>query len=138
MADPLKIRIEAGKNTEELAKFVLDRLSDEELDQVEVDRDFERNAGTANEPFTIGVILTIAIGTEAVVAGFKAAQAISEAIKSYVEYRTKKLEQQKSSEPGETMQVYVLAGDPPPEINDLRGTRLVKVEVRNPGASVKN
>jgi hypothetical protein len=133
MADPLKIRIEAGGRTEELTQYVLEKLSNDQLDQIGVDREFERNAGTANEPITIGVILTIAIGTEAAVAGFKAAQAISEAIKSYIEYRTKKLEKEKSPQRDETMQVFVLSGDAPPEISGLHGTRLVKVEVRKDG-----
>jgi hypothetical protein len=132
MAEPLKIRIETGEQTEDLAQFVLNRIPDDQLDQIEVERVFERNAGTANEPITVGIILTIAIGTEAAVAGLKAVQAISEAIKSYLEYRTKKLgQEQSSSESPETMQVFILSGEPPKEIKALHGTRLVQVKVQN-------
>jgi hypothetical protein len=134
MEEPLEIRIEAGDQTEELTQYLLKDMPNEQLDTVDVDRIYERNAGTANEPVTVGVILTIAIGTEAGVAAFKAVQAIAEAVKQYIEYRTKKLEQEKTAaESPETMRVLVLRGNPPREITTLGGTRLVRVEVESKG-----
>lgn len=134
MEDTLEIRIEAGEQTGELAEYLLKDMPNEQLDTVDVERVYERNSGTANEPVTVGVILTIAISAEAAVAALKAVQAIAEAVKEYVEYRTKKLEREKTGgESPETMRVLVLRGDPPKQITALQGTQLVRVEVESRG-----
>jgi hypothetical protein len=130
MSEPLKIRLEAGDETEDLAKSILRGMPDEELDEVGVERVYDRSARTANEPITIGVVLTIAIGAEATVCGIKAIQSIAEAVKAYIELRTKKLEAEKAPAPvPENLQIVVLSGELPNEIRSIRGNRYLQVAI---------
>jgi hypothetical protein len=133
MTETLKIRLEAGNQTEDLAERILKEMPDDEIDEVEVERVFERNAETANEPITIGIVLSIAIGAEATVAAIKAIDSISEAIKAYIEYRTKKLEQNGAPDkPRETVNVLVLSGEAPKAISSIRGNQYLSVTVDRP------
>jgi hypothetical protein len=130
MIESLKVRFVAGEQTGDLATYVLNRLSDEELDTVEVQREYDRDPQTANEPITIGIVLTIAIGAEATVAGIKAVQSISEALKAYIEYRTKKLGQANLPElTSEKMQIVILDGAAPQAIKSLQGTDRLAITV---------
>ena len=53
------IEIRAEKDTEEIIKYILSTLNDEQLDQIEVDREYAYNEGLASEPVTTAVILTL-------------------------------------------------------------------------------
>ncbi len=134
-SQPLVLRFEAGAQTEDLAKYILNALPDEQLDEVEVERLLDPNAETANEPITLGIVLTIAVGAEATVAAIKAVQAISEAVKAYIEYRTKRLEAEAkppSAPPApapETIRVFIVSGEAPGELRALRGNQLLAVQV---------
>lgn len=54
------LELSAGDMTEELAAFITESLSDEEIDQIEVARSFKREENLVAEPVTIAVTMTIA------------------------------------------------------------------------------
>jgi hypothetical protein len=119
----LEIRIEAGDDTESLVQTVLKDLSDEEIDQLGVKREYAPVSGLASEPVTIAVIL---------VASLKAAAAVGSALAAYIKYKTEKLKKEAVSSPGSvqpapiTIQTSQAA---PSELKDLRSTEYVKVAV---------
>lgn len=52
--------LSAGNRTNELLKFVLSELSDDEVDAIEVQREVQRDAGLAREPVTTSAVLALA------------------------------------------------------------------------------
>src|SRR4051794_6591778 len=60
--------LSAGEHTEELARFITEGLSDDELDQVDVWRDIERRDDLAAEPLTVALLIGVG-GTVAVTVG---------------------------------------------------------------------
>lgn len=74
------VRIDAGEHTEELAKFIAQGLSDDELDLIDLERERNEVPGVAQEPITIALIIgakfaadagAAAVATAAVVAAGK-------------------------------------------------------------------
>lgn len=53
------LKLSAGKDTEDLAKFVFAELDDETLDEIEVEREHAPAHGLASEPVTVTLILTL-------------------------------------------------------------------------------
>lgn len=53
------ISISAGENTEDIIQYITQELSDEELDCIDVERDFEKVTGLASEPLTTTAIVTL-------------------------------------------------------------------------------
>jgi hypothetical protein len=62
--------------------------------------------------------------------GIKAIQSIAEAVKAYIELRTKRLEAEKAPPPvPENLQIVVVSGELPNEILSIRGNRYLQVGI---------
>lgn len=55
----MKYELEVGSETEECLQFVLNSLSDEQVDAIDVERNHEDLAGVASEPVTVYALLSI-------------------------------------------------------------------------------
>jgi hypothetical protein len=53
------LRIEAGQRTEEVVGFVLNNLSDEALDEVDIVREKAADEGLVSEPITVAAVITL-------------------------------------------------------------------------------
>ena len=54
-----KLSLKCGSETESLIRYITENLSDEQLDTIEVDREFNKVSGVGGEPLTITAILTL-------------------------------------------------------------------------------
>ena len=54
-----ELKLQAGEETEDLLKFILDDLPNETLDEIDVERTQARAHGLASEPITTAVVLTL-------------------------------------------------------------------------------
>jgi hypothetical protein len=61
-----KIEIRMGKETESVINYILSDFNDEQLDQIDVEREYADNEGLASEPVTTVVVLTLS--TTAIIA----------------------------------------------------------------------
>lgn len=123
MTSSLEIRIEAGDDTESLLQTVLKDLSDEEIDQVGVKREYAPVSGLASEPVTIAVIL---------LASLKAATALGPAFAAYIAYKTEKLKKEAAQSSGSVQPAPIIIKTSqvaPSALKNLRGTEYVKVVV---------
>ena len=83
----MTIYVSSGEATESVLKSILERLTDADLDEVEIKREFSRAEGFASEPVTISVVI---------VASAKAIAALASAITAYLTYRAQKLKADQS------------------------------------------
>lgn len=123
MTSSVEIRIEAGDNTESLLQTVLKDLSDEEIDQLGVKREYAPVSGLASEPVTIAVIL---------LASLKAATALGSALAAYIAYKTEKLKKETAPSPGSVQPTPIViktSQEAPSVLKNLRSTEYVKVVV---------
>lgn len=54
-----KLSLKCGTETELLLRFITENLTDEQLDEVEVVREFDKVSGVGGEPLTVTAILTL-------------------------------------------------------------------------------
>ena len=54
----MEIEVKAGNDTEDLLAFITSNLSDDELDAIDIKRQFEEVEGLATEPVTIVAVIT--------------------------------------------------------------------------------
>lgn len=123
MTSSLEIRIEAGDDTESLLQTVLKDLSDEEIDQLGVKREYAPVSGLASEPVTIAVIL---------VASLKAATALGTALAAYIAYKTEKLKKEAAPSSGAAELTPIVIKTPqaaPLSLKNLQSTAYVRVVV---------
>src|SRR5579863_2707723 len=57
-----KLRLEFGKDTEKLIQDVLKNLTVEQLDAIDLRREYDKSTDFAGEPLTIAAVVTISIG----------------------------------------------------------------------------
>jgi len=94
--------MDAADLTDDLAVFITQALSDEELDEIGVTRELDKDAKVASEAITIAVALTfatkVAVGGGIAVAAPKLFDSVVRLIGKYLDYRVelKKLEIQAS------------------------------------------
>jgi hypothetical protein len=58
MAEPPRLGLSVGDDTEEMLQAILAGLSDAELDELKIERTLEKSDGLAGEPVTIGAVIT--------------------------------------------------------------------------------
>jgi hypothetical protein len=96
------IEISAGKDTEALINHILSSFDDEQLDQIEVEREYANSEGLASEPVTTAVILTLS--TTAIIA-------VARSIEKWIELERQRVNMQmvlkaftESNEAGKALQ----------------------------------
>lgn len=123
MASSVEIRVEAGSDIEPLLKNVLTALTDDEIDEMQVKREFAPVSGLASEPITTAAII---------VASLKAATALGTALAAYIKLKTEKLKAEvpRSGGTQEPVSIVITTSKAAPSsLKNLKSSDYVKVRV---------
>lgn len=97
-----QLEISAGEHTEDLWQFIQQELSDEQLDEIEIERVLNRESAVASEPITTTIILVI---------GPVLVTAIARSVEKWIDIRRERGQQEMlikayglSAEAGQSMQ----------------------------------